>query len=59
VHFASAARFLEFNIMTTTTQAEFVERVKDVVSRVPKGEWITGIPERVEAAARVCSTTAR
>jgi predicted amidohydrolase YtcJ len=42
VHFASAARFLEFNIMTTTTQAEFVERVKDVVSRVPKGEWITG-----------------
>ncbi len=30
VHFASAARFLEFNIMTTTTQAEFVEWVKDV-----------------------------
>lgn len=42
VHFASAARFLEFNIMTTTTQEEFVERVKDVLRRVPKGEWITG-----------------
>ena len=42
VHFASAAQFLEFNIMRVTTQEEFVARVKDVVSRLPKGEWILG-----------------
>jgi predicted amidohydrolase YtcJ len=42
VHFASAAQFLEFNIMRVTTQDEFVARVKDVVSRLPKGEWILG-----------------
>ncbi len=42
VHFASAARFLEFNIMTTQTQEVFVARVKEVLERVPKGEWITG-----------------
>ena len=42
VHFASAAQFLEFNIMRVTTQAEFVARVRDVVSRLPKGEWILG-----------------
>jgi hypothetical protein len=40
VHFASAAQFLEFNIMTVSTQNEFVARVKDVISRLPKGEWI-------------------
>lgn len=42
VHFASAAQFLEFNIMRAATQEEFVARVKDVVSRLPKGEWIVG-----------------
>jgi len=42
VHFASAAQFLEFNIMRTATQQEFVARVKDVVARLPKGEWILG-----------------
>jgi predicted amidohydrolase YtcJ len=42
VHFASAAQFLEFNIMATSSQEEFVARVKDVVSRLSKGEWIVG-----------------
>ena len=42
VHFASAASFLEFNIMRVSTQEEFVARVKEVVSRLPKGEWILG-----------------
>ncbi len=42
VHFASAAQFLEFNIMRASTQDEFVMRVKDVISRLPKGEWIVG-----------------
>lgn len=42
VHFASAAQFLEFNIMAVATQDEFVARVKEVVSRLPKGEWIVG-----------------
>ncbi|HET9531153.1 MAG TPA: amidohydrolase family protein, partial [Blastocatellia bacterium] len=42
VHFASAAQFLEFNIMATSTREEFVRRVKEVVSRLPKGEWILG-----------------
>jgi predicted amidohydrolase YtcJ len=42
VHFASAAQFLEFNIMRAATQQEFVARVKDVVARLPKGEWILG-----------------
>ncbi|MFQ5568925.1 MAG: amidohydrolase [Rhodothermales bacterium] len=42
VHFASAARFLEFNIMRTGTQDEFVERVEDVIRRLPEGEWILG-----------------
>ena len=42
VHFASAAQFLEFNIMRASTQDQFVERVKDVISRLPKGEWIVG-----------------
>ena len=42
VHFASAAQFLEFNIMRVSTQEEFVARVKDVISRLPKGEWIVG-----------------
>ncbi|HET9526171.1 MAG TPA: amidohydrolase family protein, partial [Pyrinomonadaceae bacterium] len=39
VHFASAAQFLEFNIMRAATQEQFVARVKDVISRLPKGEW--------------------
>lgn len=42
VHFASAAQFLEFNIMAVATQEQFVARVKDVISRLPKGEWILG-----------------
>ena len=42
VHFASAAQFLEFNIMRATTQKEFVTRVREVVARLPKGEWILG-----------------
>lgn len=42
VHFASAARFLEFNVMRVTTQQEFASRVKDVIARLPKGEWVLG-----------------
>src|SRR5687768_8639322 len=42
VHFASAAQFLEFNIMRAATQDQFVARLKDVISRLPKGEWIVG-----------------
>ncbi|HEY7784630.1 MAG TPA: amidohydrolase family protein, partial [Pyrinomonadaceae bacterium] len=42
VHFASAAQFLEFNIMAVGSQDEFVTRVKDVISRLPKGEWVVG-----------------
>ena len=42
VHFASAAQFLEFNIMAVSKQEEFVARVKDVIARLPKGEWIVG-----------------
>lgn len=42
VHFASAAQFLEFNIMSVGTQEEFVERVQDVASRLPEEEWIVG-----------------
>src|SRR6185503_7667664 len=42
VHFASAAQFLEFNIMRASTQDHFVARVKEVISRLPKGEWIVG-----------------
>ena len=42
VHFASAAQFLEFNIMRASTQEEFVARVKEVIAQLPKGEWIVG-----------------
>lgn len=42
VHFASAAQFLEFNIMAVGTQREFISRVRDVISGLPKGEWIVG-----------------
>lgn len=42
VHFAQAAAFLEFNIMAVSSQDEFVARVKDAVSKLPKGEWIVG-----------------
>ena len=42
VHFASAAQFLEFNIMRAATQQEFAARVRDVVALLPKGEWILG-----------------
>ncbi|HSE31235.1 MAG TPA: amidohydrolase [Pyrinomonadaceae bacterium] len=42
VHFASAAQFLEFNIMNVSSQDQFVARVKDVTSRLAQGEWIVG-----------------
>ncbi len=42
VHFASAARFLEFNIMKAASQEEFVENVKNVVEKLPEGDWILG-----------------
>ena len=42
VHFASAAQFLEFNIMRASTQEQFVARVKEVIAQLPKGEWIVG-----------------
>jgi hypothetical protein len=42
VHFASAAQFLEFNIMAVTSQEEFVKRVREVVAQLPRGEWIVG-----------------
>jgi predicted amidohydrolase YtcJ len=42
VHFASAAQFLEFNIMAVSTQQEFVKRMKEVIAGLDKGEWIVG-----------------
>ena len=42
VHFGSAARFLEFNIMRTGTQEAFEARVREVIGRLPEGEWILG-----------------
>ena len=42
VHFASAAQFLEFNIMRASSQQEFVERVEQVIDGLAKGEWIVG-----------------
>jgi len=42
IHFGSAAAFHEFNIMRVRTQAEFVERLRDVVDRLAPGEWIRG-----------------
>ena len=34
VHFGSAARFLEFNIMRTGTQDEFVEKAREIEARI-------------------------
>ncbi len=42
VHFASAAQFLEFNIMNVGAQEEFVRRVRELAARLPRGEWIVG-----------------
>ncbi len=42
VHFAQAAAFLEFNIMAVGSQEDFVARIKEVSSTLPKGEWIVG-----------------
>jgi predicted amidohydrolase YtcJ len=42
VHFASAASFLEFNLMTASEQQPFVRRVQELVQVLPKGEWIVG-----------------
>lgn len=41
-HFQSAARFLEFNIMRTSAQDEFVSRVRELAARLAPSEWITG-----------------
>ncbi|HEY5616198.1 MAG TPA: amidohydrolase, partial [Bacteroidota bacterium] len=42
VHFASAAQFLEFNIMAVGTQDAFIQRVRQVTTALPKGEWVVG-----------------
>ncbi|HEX7295476.1 MAG TPA: amidohydrolase [Pyrinomonadaceae bacterium] len=42
VHFASAAQFLEFNIMNVSDQQHFRARVSNVTGRLAFGEWITG-----------------
>jgi predicted amidohydrolase YtcJ len=42
VHFASAAAFLEFNVMKVATQEEFAQRLLSLVDRLPAGEWIVG-----------------
>lgn len=42
VHFASAARFLEFNIMRASSQDEFVNRISEVIEDLPRGDWILG-----------------
>ena len=42
VHFGSAAKFLEFNIMAARKQSTFVQRVKRLTESLPDGEWITG-----------------
>ncbi len=42
VHFASAARFLEFNLMRVRSQDEFLERTREVVEHLESGEWILG-----------------
>ena len=42
VHFDSAARFLEFNIMSSKSQDEFIARVRRVVDELAPGEWILG-----------------
>ncbi len=42
VHFGSAARFLEFNIMAISDQDVFVRRIKRLTESLPDGQWITG-----------------
>ncbi len=42
VHFGSAARFLEFNIMAVSDQDVFVRRIKRLTETLPDGQWITG-----------------
>lgn len=42
VHVQSAAKFLEFNIMETSTQQEFVERIRVLVDSLAPDEWILG-----------------
>ena len=42
VHFASAAQFLEFNIMNVSDQQHFRARVSNVTGRLMLGEWIVG-----------------
>ncbi len=42
VHFGSAARFLEFNIMAVSDQDVFIRRIKRLTESLPAGQWITG-----------------
>ena len=42
VHLASAASFLEFNIMKAGSQADLERAVRDVIARLEPGEWIVG-----------------
>lgn len=42
VHFAEAAQFLEFSLLKTSSQDEFVAAVRDVVASLAPGEWIVG-----------------
>ncbi|TDJ70082.1 MAG: amidohydrolase [Planctomycetota bacterium] len=42
VHFAQAARFLEFNVMNVADQGEFERRVTEVTGSLAAGEWILG-----------------
>ncbi len=42
IHFSNAAQFHEFNIMRTSRQEEFVGRVRELVAKLPDGDWITG-----------------
>ncbi len=42
IHFASAAKFLEFNIMEISSQEEFVKSIEKTVSTLDQGEWILG-----------------
>jgi len=42
IHFASAAEFLEFNIMNVENQAQFTQRIAEVRQTLDPGEWILG-----------------
>lgn len=42
VHFASAAEFLEFNVMKVEGQTAFEDAVENAVEDLPAGEWLVG-----------------